>query len=383
MDFGLGVIAGVVGLGHKSVSKQDITNTIQSEIDNVNRQVMNVINEVMTSVATTVINNQETSINNRNDSGSISTIKNINVTNGGTLDINQQSKLVSKANAILSITQDATLLNKMTQDIVNAASSKISQNTQLTDNLKAVNALEKSKEVDGEVNSLIDKTAEVIKSGMDLGRDKIDETSINNSITNTIKNSTYFETNFKNVINNIVNTTISSNVMSHCLSASSSFNSFDITSINVEGAGSSVHLTQEALLDNFFGCYITSLVKTGVYQELAQSMYNKGEQEVDTSNKVADTMDVKNSIKDIEKTTSIITELLQMLMYLIVGVIIFVVVIIVAFPGLKFLKNPLSNFLNRIKKPALVKDLGTGVAATVGKIATASPARVMGKLGKF
>ena len=117
MDFGLGVVTGFLGLGGKTVSKQDIKNSIQSSIDNTNTQLMTTINQSMTSISTNVINNQEASINNSNTAGSVSTIKNISVSNGGTLDINQQAKLVSKANAILSITQDTTMLNKMTQDI--------------------------------------------------------------------------------------------------------------------------------------------------------------------------------------------------------------------------------------------------------------------------
>ncbi len=363
MEFATGIAAGIGLLGKsKTVSKQDIKNTIQSEVDNVNRQVMTTINEAMTSIATNVINNQETSIKNSNQAGSVSTIKSINVVNGGTLDIDQQSNLIAKANAILSVTQDTTLLNKMTQDIVNAASSKISQNTDLTENLKAVNALEKSKEIDGEVNNLVDKVGGAIQGAIDVGRDKIDETSIANNISNTIRNSTYFENNFTNVINNIVNTSISSNLLNHCISSSTSFNSFDIGTINIEGAGSSVHLTQESLLDNFFGCYITSIVKTGVYQELAQTMYNKADQTVDTSNKVSSTMDTQNTIKNIEKTTSIITELLQTLMFVIAGVIVFLVVIIIAFPGLKFLKNPIKNLLSKMKKMPTVN---VNVAATL------------------
>jgi hypothetical protein len=368
MEFAAGLATGILGLGKsKTVSKQDIKNTIQSAVDNTNTQLMTTINQSMTSISTNVINNQEASINNSNTAGSVSTIKNISVSNGGTLDINQQSKLISKANAILSITQDTTMLNKMTQDIINDVASKISQNTNLSENLKATNALEKSKEIDGEVNNLVDKVAETAQSLLEHGKDKMDETSITNAITNTIKNSTYFENNFTNILNNILNTTISSNLLNHCLSSSTSFNNFDIGTITIEGAGSSVHLTQESLLDNFFGCYITSLVKTGVYQELAQSMYNKSSQAVDTTNAVSSTMDTQNTIKNIEKTTSIITALLQTLMYVIGGIIIFIIVIFIAFPGLKFLKNPISNLLSKIKKAPIVK-----TASALNTIAAAS-----------
>ena len=341
------IVGKMLGGKEKTVTKQDITNKITDTVENVNQQIVNLLNSSMTSITTTVINNQEANMNVKSGAGSTTRIDSITVKNGGTVDINQQASLISKANAILSITQDTTLLNKITTDIINDVSSKITQNTQLSDDLKAVNAIEKSKETDGEVNNLINTVGDAVKGLIDTGRDQIDSTTINNLIQNTIKNSTYFENNINNVLQNIFNTSVSSNLLNNCLSTSSSFNNLDIKTIHVEDPSSGLHITQESLLNNFYSCYITSLVQTGVYQELAQSLYDKSSQTVDTSNKVDAKMDTQNTIKNIEKTTSLITGLLQAL---IVGIIAIVIIIVIGFPGIKFLKEPIKEFLKKIKK---------------------------------
>ncbi len=353
------IIGKMLGSKDKTVTKQDITNAINNSVENVNKQVVRMLNSSMTSITTNVINDQKANMDTRSGAGSNTRVDSIIIKNGGSVDINQQASLISMANAILNITQDTTLLNQITTDIINDVASNIKQNTQLSDDLKAVNAIEKSKEVDGEVNNLINTVGDAVKGLIDTGRDKIDSTTINNKINNEIRNSTYFETDINNVLKNVFNTTVSSNLINNCLSNSSSFNNLDLKTINVEGSGSTLHITQESLLNNFYGCYITSLVKTGVYQELSQSLYNQSKQTVDTGNTVDAKMDTQNTIKNIEKTTSLITALLQAL---IIGIIAIVIVIVIVFPGLKFLKDPINDILKKIKKqPVDAKDAVTAL----------------------
>ncbi len=356
-----GALIAAVNGGKKEEIRTEVSNTINNYVKQTNENVFKILNETTLSISTNFINNQESKIAQNNAVGNEVYLSGVTVKSGGTLNIVQYSELISYATALISITTDNSLSSQMTQQIVEGVTNQIKQDTDLENDLKAVNAIEKTKTTQGEFNNLINKVTDLLATG-----DKKDTTSITNIINNQFEQIQKTEVEFKDILNNFIKTEINNDTVSNCLSQTSSFNKANIKDLLIND-DATVYVNQNSLENNFYSCYLNNIVNNTAMYDLISSTYKKVDNTSDQSASAKNSMDVSNSIKIIEKTTSIITEMLQTIIYVIVAIAILGFIILVGVPGTEALKKPIVSLFSKMKKaPPEVK------SETVSEVAKAA-----------
>lgn len=336
-------------MGNQISNRQDIENLINTRVEIVNKQVFNIMNESTMSITSNVVNNQVATKKSTGSAGNLIVIKRTTIK--GNVDLEQISEFSQFADALITVSSDTSKLADMSSQILNDITAKISNNIDLQNDLKAANAIEKEKKVDGELNNLINAIDDGIKGLTTLGSDQDNDITIKNKIMSTIINHGYYEENITTVINNYITSNVTNTLLNNCLDNSSSFNQVDISDLVVDTTGT-LQSNQQALLTNFSSCLISNMAKNEDIQKMANDIKNKTESDTTTDVKEKNTMDVTNSIKNLETQTSIISEMLNTIIYIVAAIAIIGFIILIGVPGTEALKKPLVSFFSKIKKTA-------------------------------
>jgi hypothetical protein len=340
-------------MGNSISNRQDIENLINTRVELVNKQVFNIMNKVTQNVTSNIVNNQVATKKSTGAASNLLVIKRTTIKNGGIADFNQLADYKSWADALITVSSDTNKLADMSAQIASEITSELSQNIDLQNDLKAANAIEKEKKIDGEINNIVDKIGGALSDLTKIGANQDNDITIKNTIMQTISQSNYYESNFKDVVNNYVTSNISNTLLNNCIDSSSSFNQVDISDLVIDGG--TLQSNQQALLQNFSSCLISNMAVNTDIQKMATDMKNKASQETTTDVKEKNTMDVTNSIKNLETQTSIISEMLNTIIYVVAAIAIIGFIILVGVPGTEALKKPIVGFFNTIKKTPVGK----------------------------
>jgi len=336
-------------MGNKISNRQDIENLINTNVEIVNKQVFNVMNESTMSVTSNVVNNQVATKKSTGSASNLITIKRTTIK--GNVYFDQISEFSQYADALITVSSDTNKLADLSSQILNDITTKISNNIDLSNDLKAANAIEKEKKVDGELNNLINAIDDAVKGLTTLGANQDNDIAIKNKIMETIKSSTFYEENLTTVINNYITSNVTNTLLNNCFDSSSSFNQVDISDLVVDTTGT-LQSNQQALLTNFSSCLISNMAKNEEIQKMANDNKNKTESETTNDVKEKNTMEVTNSIKNLEIQTSIISEMLNTIIYVVAAIAILGFIILIGVPGTEALKKPLVSFFSKMKKTA-------------------------------
>ncbi len=356
----VGAIFGALASNNKDTIKKTIENTVENYIKQTNKNVFNILNESTINISSEIINTQKSELQQEIGSGNNINIGNVTLKNGAIIDSRQSTELSIYSTALINVINDNELSAKMTQSIINDITSKITQNADLQNDLKAVNNIEKTKRVEGEFNNLIDKLAGSLKS-------TDDETTIRNKIMNSFEQIDETEVNLTDIVNNYIKTKIDNNSINNCLSKSSLYNNADLKNLVIDG--STLYVTQTALENNFYSCYLTNMVNNTTMTDFIKETYSKTDTQTGQGASAKNTMDVTNTIKTLEEQTSIITAMLNTIIYVIAVIAILGFIILIGVPGTEALKKPLISLFGKMKKipPAAKEAAGSEVVSEVAK----------------
>ncbi len=359
-------------MGGKISNRQDIENLINTNVELVNKQVFNIMNEVTQDVTSNIVNNQVATRKSTGAASNTTIIKRMTVRNGGLVDLQQRTEYQGWADALITVSSDTNKLADMSAQIASEISSKLSQNIDLQNDLKAANFIEKEKKVDGEINNMLNQLGNALDNLTSLGASKDNDIIIKNTIMNTISQSNYYESNFDNVVKNYVTSNVTNTLLNNCLDSTASFNQLDITDLVVDGG--TLLSNQQALLTNFSSCLISNMAVNTDIQKMANDMKNKASQETTTDVTQKNTMEVTNSIKNLETQTSIISEMLNTIIYVVAAIAIIGFIILVGVPGTDALKKPIVALFSKIKKtpPGAVAEVVKGTTGTASELAEAA-----------
>ncbi len=337
----VGALVGAVAAGNKDTIKKSIENTVENYVKQTNRNMFNILNESTMNISSEIINTQKSELQQQQAAGNNIDIGFIDLRNGSVIVSDQVSEVSLYSTALINVMNDNELSASMTQQIINDITQKITKNADLQNDLKAVNNIEKQKISQGEINTLIDKIAGDLKS-------TDDETTIKNKIMTSIEQIDDTEISLTDIVNNYVKTKIDNNSINNCLSKTSSYNNANLKNLVVDA--SAVYLTQSTLENNFYSCFLTNIVNNTSMIDFIKETHAKTDQTSEQGATAKNTMDVTNTIKTIEKQTSIITAMLNTIIYVIAVIAILGFIILVGVPGTEALKKPIVSLFSKMKK---------------------------------
>jgi hypothetical protein len=217
-------------MGNKISNRQDIQNLLTTNVELVNEQVFNIMNESTMSVTSNVVNNQVATRKSTGSASNLITIKRTTIK--GNVNLDQIAEFSQYADALITVSSDTNKLADLSSQILNDITTKISNNIDLSNDLKAANAIEKEKKVDGELNNLVNAIDDALKGLTTLGADQNNDITIKNTIMAKISKRESYTENLTTVINNYITSNVTNTLLNNCLDSSSSFNQVDISDLD-------------------------------------------------------------------------------------------------------------------------------------------------------
>ncbi len=167
---------------------QSIETTIRAKVEiyveQINEQYIKLVNETCTNIITNASNTQIARINTNVSAFNSIQLKNIHISNS-TFTINQLTDIKNTAKALLSLTQNNTMLNDISNQSQSQISQVLSSKQDLVSDLKLVNSIKKEKNTEGEFNNFITSVKETVNNL--LSRGFKDETTIENTVKQQLK----------------------------------------------------------------------------------------------------------------------------------------------------------------------------------------------------
>lgn len=314
--------------GDADTQKVQVKNIVNNFIDITNTQVVNIVNETTTSVSNTLIDAQKANNTDSANAGNTVFIKNVTVY--GTLSIAQSAELQATATAVVQIVHNADQLAKMATQITDQVKDKINAATDLKSDIVTVQSLTKSNSIDGEVNDLVGVLGSLFANSQKTEADV--ETEINNHFNITNSQSTNIDT----IVNNIIGTTIDSKTITNCISKTASFNNSDIENITVYGT---LIDTQTALATNLSNCAVNSLLQIQDLIDISNKTINDAKEKADATAAGDTTANTNNTLQDLHTVTSLVTDMMRYITYIIIGVVVCVIIVVSVIVGIPLLKG--------------------------------------------
>lgn len=251
-------------------SSQSIETTISTEVEafvkQTNEQYIKLFNSTSTSVITKASNKQKAAIENDNSAFNIITLSNSTFINSK-INLDQRIELMTTSNALLSLTQNTTLLNNISNDSKTQIKQAITADQKLSTDLKLVADITKKKETKGEFNNFISSVKDMVNSL--LGQNVKDTTTIRNRVKQSLITVNVESTDISNIVNNTFATDIEINTINSCTSKNTSGNTISMNGITM--IGSDLNAVQKVYAKQISNCIISSIISNN-YTELLKNL---------------------------------------------------------------------------------------------------------------
>lgn len=324
-----------MGGTQSSVTNQEITNSIKTELSNIVKNQVKVLNDTRMTIQNTVVNNHNATVGAGNVADQSTEINLVGSAGKYNIIVDSAVTQSSDFDALVQITADTTLSTKVANATANSVENSASNKQAVQAGLVAENILEKtkSKELDGELNAAIDAAKDVINNGMNAitGRNVNEEVNMvirnitENIVTNVTENNTDI-TNmlYQNFINNFVN-----NQNASCESRNLCNQSTKVNILN-DRSELDVDLDKSCNQFSLAKCFLTSGVTTEAFNDAVNSVMNDNRNTTVNDQATKTEMETKNALRNTEtfKATSLLAYLSG---FWVLVVIIILAVIFVAY----------------------------------------------------
>ncbi len=345
-----------VGCSHTTVSKLQVTNAINTMINNSNQVINNIVNKTINDVSTELVNNVSSSINVDTNSYNNLDLSDV-ILNGGTFNVNQQAIVDAQSIAMNNIASSQQSMDQLTSSLMNALQNKAQTDSQLQTAMTQLNKINDITKDAGGPEHVVDSVMNSLNS-VASGESSSENDKIFNSIMNINTNTQNLTQNtIDNIVKNSVSGKITSNTFGSVKIGSSAGNTATIRSVTVNGTP--VNINQNATLKNFTKAITDLKIGTGISNQILNT--SSVEEMTDELNKQAETLKSTNDTTDVtlKDQESGLTDLLKSLNPLTFlsslgnKVVIVIIVIVVVIAGLLFLFFGLPLVMKMFKKSPL------------------------------
>ncbi len=326
----------------KSEEKQKsaIKLAISTTIENTNKDLVSMLTKFTSSISNTLIDNTTVNVISKQGGGNIWRLEGVVVQAGGVINNNQTTDLKNTIESIIAICKDQNAIDKITNDVLNQVKEKITENTQLQQNMKATASATDSDKESGEINSLISSLTSLFATK----GDQTTEADVDNAFNTTLKTTNINDTDVKDLMSTFFNDKVDSKDLLNVVAQTSTFNEFDMKNVVVYGT---VNNTQKIATTNFINSFVNQLIKLESTKESAQKSQSDTDNGIDDQMRLKNEADAAAAAEKLKQTTSLIDSLLNMIIIAVVGVVI--VVIVFMFLGPQLMKG-FSNMKGKLDK---------------------------------
>lgn len=321
-----------MGGKNKEEIKQIIRNEVSQKIQNINETIANISSTTINEITTSVINKQKAQITTNTDAINIFDLKNATLQGGSRIDNTQKADVIATTQAIINLKNDNQTMMTMLNDISNEITSKVNNDSALKADLDAVNGLLNKKDVEGELNNFINTVGSTMDNAITMlsggTKTKEEEQRLENIIRTEVSNINRNEANVSNFIKNITNTNFTNASDFTCTYLNASTNKALIDGVILE-PNAIVRNDQVASASTFNDCIISAIISNTDVKDIVTKEKAKQEANYVNTSTVETKEKVKNTIENINSTSSIITKLLNAYMIIIIVVLILLVVVVI------------------------------------------------------
>lgn len=295
-----------MGNQDSSKTKVEVSNKINTEIQNITTNINKVLNETCTTTVSNIVNENVSQIKQSTAGSQTITLGNIVMSGTADIDIAQKANIEATTKAIIEIVQSmeqmSAMANQMAQDMANKLQNDNSMKAALEAAAKIKESQKDAGGPEGMVNKIMDTIGNMTKMGSSSSSEI--EQSIRNEINNKIINNTRNENEIRNLVKNHVENNIKKVNAQSCdiqVSGQQALNTGDITA-----SGGKLKITQTISIKAFNDCIMKALDNTKLTSDITGLQTTKTSS--DTSNTSKQDTDMKADtelVKETEKSSAI------------------------------------------------------------------------------
>ena len=258
-------------MGNKDTSKTriEVSNKINTEIQNITTNINKVLNETCTTTVSNIVNENASKIKQSTAASNKMDLGDLVLSGDSDINITQKADIEATSKAIITIIQSmeqmSAMANQMAQDMAN----KLQNDNSMKASMEAAAKLKESQKdaggPEGMVNKIMDSISNMTKMGSSSSSEI--EQSIRNEINNKIINQTLNENEIKNIVKNHVENNIKKVNSQSCDIQVSGDNQLIIRSLQASG-NAKLKITQSLLVRAFNDCIVTAMDNTKLTSDI-------------------------------------------------------------------------------------------------------------------
>ena len=280
-----------MGNQDSSKTKVEVSNKINTEIQNITTNINKVLNETCTTTVSNIVNENVSQIKQSTAGGQTISLGNIVMSGTADIDISQKADIEATTKAIIEIVQSmeqmSAMANQMAQDMANKLQNDNSMKAAMEAAAKIKESQKDAGGPEGMVNKIMDTIGNMTKMGSSSSSEI--EQSIRNEINNKIINNTRNENEIRNLVKNHVENNIKKVNAQSCdiqVSGQQALTTGDITA-----SGGKLKITQTISIKAFNDCIMKALDNTKLTSDIT------GLQTTKTSSDTANTSKQESGMK--------------------------------------------------------------------------------------
>jgi hypothetical protein len=258
-----------MGNQDSSKTKVEVSNKINTEIQNITANINKVLNETCTTTVSNIVNENASKIKQSTAASNKMDLGDIELSGDADIDITQKADVQATSKAIITIIssmeQMSAMANQMAQDMANKLQNDNSMKASMEAAAKLKEAQKDAGGPEGMVNKIMDTIGNMTKMGSSSSNTI--EQSIRNEINNKIINNTRNENEIKNIVKNHVENNIKKVNQQSCDIQVSGDNQLTFRKLKASG-NSKLKITQTVLITAFNDCIVTAMDNTKLTSDI-------------------------------------------------------------------------------------------------------------------
>jgi hypothetical protein len=258
-----------MGNQDSSKTRNEISNKINTEIQNITANINKVLNDTCTTTVSNIVNENASKIKQSTAASNKMDLGEIELSGDADIDITQKADVEATSKAIITIIssmeQMSAMANQMAQDMAN----KLQNDNSMKASMDAAAKLKESQQDAGGPEGMVNKIMDTIGNLTRMGSSNSTEieSQIRNEINNKIINQTRNENEIKNIVKNHVENNIKKVNQQSCDIQVSGDNQLTFRKLKASG-NSKLKITQSVLITAFNDCIVSAMDNTKLTSDI-------------------------------------------------------------------------------------------------------------------
>ena len=245
------------GKSSKEVTTTDITNEMNTEIENQNIIMTEILNKTMTESTMNVVSENVQQLMNTTGGNNTLNLGNINATGNAQFTVNQKIDINATNTAVANLMQDAAGISSLAEKLNTSVMDKINNDAEMTKAMETTATVKDEKEKAGGIADMLSSVVSAMESVLTPGTKSTKEnrTTIKTAMNMNIKNINRNESKIQNDVKNTMTNNITQKNLSSCVNETIANNVINAGDVNLSG-NAQVELNQISSVTALSSCVI-------------------------------------------------------------------------------------------------------------------------------